>query len=577
MIRAAIKRFYTDRNPAVAIGSKALLLAFVIWALLDMDRAGPALDAARDLTLKYLHAYYMYASAFFAVTAVAIAVYTPFGKIKLGDDGGRPEFSTFSWLAMMFSAAIGSSMLAYSVAEPLSHFSENPVLMESEQALRGVLAEAGVVISDTQSVFAVYKEKLATGEIEPGAPVVEPRTAAAVESAIRYTFLHWGPTVWGIYTIIGVALAYFGFRRGLPLTVRSGLSALFGRAANGPAGVAIDIAAVLSTILGVSLTIGIGANAFVAGLYKVTGAGWLMTTDGATSSPTIGAQLLCLLIIMILATLSAVSGVGRGIKWLSNLNIVLSFGLLAFFLVFGSTLFALELYWRGVVSYVMHLPALTFTVFEAGSEQRDWQSRMTVYYWAWTIAYAAFVGIFLARISKNRSIREFVVGAMIVPVSLSFLWFCVAGGSAIDLELKGVANGDILNASLTRQLFETLNFLVSAQFMPLLSMLVTVLLLIYLVTSVDSAILMVNTIAAGGAAGDADAPSARNHIYVWAALIASIVGALLMAGGFPAIQSAMIVGAAPFSLVILLTVVGLLKALVQEKQASQTEAVRTEK
>ena len=287
----------------------------------------------------------------------------------------------------------------------------------------------------------------------------------------------------------------------------------------------------------------------------------MTTNDEGVLVPTTGSMLLALAVVMVCSTLSALSGVGKGIKWLSNINMVLSFSLLAFFAIFGSTLFALKILGYGLFDYIIHLPAITFQVFPADGpgSPGEWQGWWSIFYWAWWIAFAPFVGIFLARISKNRSIREFVVGAIAAPAFMCFLWFALLGGTAIDLELNGSANGSIFAQNLTAQLYETINVLMP-QASAILSVLIVILLLTYLVTSADSAVLVVNTINAGGSQDAAT----KHHIIIWGLILTAVIAALLLAGGLNAIQSAMIVGAIPFSFIMILMGISLIKALIRD-------------
>ncbi len=407
-------------------------------------------------------------------------------------------------------------MLTYSTAEPIYHFSTNPdVIM---------------------------------GLVEGG-------SAENVRSAFRWSFLHWGLSAWGCYALAGLALAFFSYNRGLPLTIRSGLAALFGRSLSGTSGHLVDIIAVVATILGVSVTIGFGVSQFAAGMFNITGAQWMINADGGSSNT---GMLMSLIIVMGAATLSARSGVGKGIKWLSNINMGLSFFLLAFFLIFGSTMLALESLLVGTWDYITTLPQSVTTV---------WQNGWTVFYWAWWIAFAPFVGVFLARISRGRSIREYVLGAMIIPTMMCFVWFAFVGGSAIDLELSGVAEGAIMGSGLSSQLFSTINVMLNPTMAVVMSAIVVILLLTYLVTSADSAVLIINTI---NAAGD-EAPHSNRHITIWGTALTLVIGVLLLAGGLSAIQTAMIVGALPFSVVLALMGLSLIKALVSEVRLQSQE------
>jgi choline/glycine/proline betaine transport protein len=264
------------------------------------------------------------------------------------------------------------------------------------------------------------------------------------------------------------------------------------------------------------------------------------------------------------STLSALSGVGKGIKWLSNINMGLSFFLLLFFLAFGSTFFGLQALVVGIFDYLVSIPQNIFTVWVSdgvdGSEAAQlagWQGGWTIFYWAWWIAFAPFVGVFLARISKGRTIREYVLGALVIPSFMCFVWFAIVGGTAIDLELSGEAAGAISGAASSDQLFATLAVILNENLAWIMSLIVVVLLLTYLVTSADSAVLIINTI---NAAGD-EGPKARPHILFWGAALALVVGALIIAGGLGAIQTAMVIGALPFSAVMVLMGLALIKAI----------------
>ena len=359
-------------------------------------------------------------------------------------------------------------------------------------------------------------------------------------------------------------MAFFSYSRGLPLTIRSGLTPLLGRSLEGPLGHVVDIVSVIATILGVSVTLGYGVSQFAAGIYNITGMEWIMKADG---SPTTAALIMALIIVMICSTMSALSGVGKGIKWLSNINMGLSFFILAFLLIFGSTMFALSSLFLGIWDYIVSLPAMSMTVWSGdgdpesvASKLAGWQGGWTIFYWAWWIAFAPFVGLFLARISKGRTIREYVLGAMIVPSLMCFIWFAFAGGTAIDLTLNGGAGDNITGAGLSSQLFAMINFMLSPALATIMSIIIVILLLTYLVTSADSAVLIINTIAA---AGD-ESPNGRVHIITWGSILTLVIAGLLLAGGLGAINTAMIIGALPFSLVMALMGISLFKALIRD-------------
>lgn len=498
----------------------------IVWAIAFPTAAGEVLQGIRASLDANTGSWYMYVMAFYILVCLGLALWPATGKIRLGGADEKPEFSSFSWFSMMFGAGIGIGMLTYATGEPIFHFATNPDVI--------------------------------TGETTAS-------SADNVRAAMKWSFLHWGFSAWGCYAIVGLALAFFSYSRGLPLTIRSGLTPLLGKSLEGPLGHIIDIVSVNATILGVSVTLGYGVSQFAAGIYNITGMNWLMQADG---NPTNTAMIFALLIVMALSTLSALSGVGKGIKWLSNINMGLSFFILAFLLVFGSTMFALQSLFVGVWDYIIALPSMVLTVWKGdgvedsvATQLSGWQGGWTIFYWAWWIAFAPFVGLFLARISKGRTIREYVLGAMIVPSLMCFIWFAFAGGTAIDLTLNGGAEDQITGAGLSSQLFAMINYMLSTALATMMSIVIVILLLTYLVTSADSAVLIINTIAA---AGD-ESPKGRVHIITWGVILTLVIGGLLLAGGLGAINTAMIIGALPFSAVMALMGISLIKALVRDR------------
>jgi len=581
-IRTAESGFYRGFTKDVTITAKILVGGLILWAVAFPDQAGAVLGALNSIILASFSYWYVYVMAFFAILCFALALWPTAGRMKLGLESDKPEFSNFSWFSMMFGAGIGIGMLTFATAEPMYHFGTNPATIMGET----------------------------TGS-----------TAGNVRDAYIWSFTHWGIAAWASYAIVGLALAFFCYRRSLPLTIRSALAPIFGRSLSGPVGHVVDIVAVVATVLGVAQTLGFGVEQFISGLVRIGVGDWLQTVDadGNVGPSTVGI-LVALLVIMGASTLSALSGVGKGIKWLSNINMGLSFFILFFFLVFGSTFFGLQTLFVGMFDYVVALPGNMFTVwqpvseaafsaavpeaiaalpaadlaavhsaatspwgtldsfteglpaaaaslppetiaaaYDAGTSGRlsGWQGAWSIFYWAWWIAFAPFVGVFLARISKGRTIREYVLGALIIPGIMCFVWFALVGGTAIDLELRGVADGAIQGAGQSDQLFAMLAVMLSDGLAWIMSVIVVILLLTYLVTSADSAVLIINTI---NAAGD-EGPKARPHILFWGAALALVVGALIIAGGLGAIQTAMVIGALPFSVVMVLMGLALVKAI----------------
>ena len=523
-IKTADTGFYGGFSVNVTVVSKIIISVLVVWCIFWPVQAGAVLSTWNAAILNNFAAWYIWVVAFFVIVCLGLAIWPTAGRLNLGQDGEKPKFSNFSWFSMMFGAGIGVGMLTWAVAEPIAHFKNNPAVI---QGVNTALSQDNV------------------------------------REAYVWSFLHWGLGAWACYAIAGLSLAFFSYRRGLPLTIRSALTPLFGKALSGTLGHIIDIVAVVATILGVAQTLGFGVEQFVAGLTRI-GIGGLAMEDGSVT--TVGI-IVALLVIMGASTLSALSGVGKGIKWLSNINMVLSILLLGFFILFGATFFGATAFFVGIWDYLVALPWLSFNVYASdgveGSEAfklAQWQGWWPVFYWAWWIAFAPFVGLFLARISRGRTIREFVLGAMIVPSLMCFVWFAWAGGTAVDLELNGDANGVILDAANGDKIFAMTTFMLEPISQLLswgMAVMIVVLLMTFLVTSADSAVLIVNTI---NAAGD-EGPKARPHILFWGGALALVVGGLLISGGTSAIQTAMVIGALPFSLVMLLMCIALIKAI----------------
>lgn len=531
--------FYDGLAREVAIPAKMIVSLLIMWAIFFPVSAMETLQVANSTIIKTFAGWYIYLVAALIVVCLGLAIAPQTGRLKIGADGEEPEFSTFSWVSMLFGAGIGIGMLTYSTGEPLAHFANNPDI------IRG-------------SIAATSPE--------------------AVRPAYMWTFLHWGFGAWCTYALVGLAIGYVAHRRNLPLTIRSSLAPLFGERMSGLFGHTVDVVAVVATILGVAVTMGLGVQQFVSGLYRVGMGDWLLNAQG-TASP--AAIVIALLVLVGASTISALSGVGRGIKWLSNLNMGLSFALLALFAVAGSGLYGLELLGVGIWDYVVTLPANTLTLFSADGTQvgdalNQWQLDWSVFYWAWWIAFAPFVGMFIARISRGRTIREYILGVALIPSLMCFLWMALVGGTAIDLELSGAADGRILAAGISDQLYETLAVLLSPGLAVAVSGLIVVLLMTYLITSADSAILIVNTINGAGE----DEGSRRYHIVFWGLALAFVVGSMLILGGIEAIRITMIIGALPFSIVVIAMSVAILKAvafdLIREKHGVPTTAQECE-
>ena len=323
--------------------------------------------------LALFNTFYIYSVGFFACFLLLIAIIPATGSVKLGKPGEKPEFSNFSWFSMMFGAGLGVGLMIYATGEPLLEWISNP-----ETVLGNV----------------------------------EPLREETLKSTYRYVFLHNGIHAWAIYVVTAIAMAYFSYTRDMPLTLRVALTPLLGKHTNGMIGHAIDILGVIATILGIAVTIGFGISQLADGAFILSSADWLVaesTSESGSPRPSLAALLVGLSLVMGLSTISAVSGVGKGVKYLSNLNTVLSIVLLGSFVVFGAFSFSMKLYGTALVDYVFEFVRLSFTAYDPTSPVGEWQTTWTTFYWAWWIAFAPFVGLFLARVSRGRSIREFVL------------------------------------------------------------------------------------------------------------------------------------------------------------------------
>jgi len=515
--------FYEGFNRVVAVIPKLLIIILIAWVGFSPSSAGQVLLELQNWSTQTFGAWYIYVTAFYTLVCLGLCIWPRTAYVKLGRPDETPEFSTFSWLSMIFGAGIGIGMLTYSTAEPITHFANSP------DTIRGL--SDGLDINN-------------------------------VRNAYKWAMLHYGLTAWACFGVVGLSLGYLSYNRQLPLTIRSGLEPLFGQTMSGTIGNVVDIVAILATIVGLGVTIGFGVSQFASGLFNITGASWLIDNAG---KPTLMAQLFGLTLIVCASCLSALSGLKRGIKWLSNINMSLSIFLIVFFILFGATLFALQTFFFTIWDYLVALPMMSITVWKnSGSETsialQDWQGAWTIFYWAWWIAFAPFVGLFFARVSRGRTIREYVLGAMIIPVLICLVWFSFIGATAIDMELSGLAQGAIVNADISAQLFKTINLILTPELAVGLSILIVTLLVTFLVTSADSGILIINTLASGGSQNQKQA----KHIIIWGLLFSMLIGVLLTAGGMDALRSVMIIGALPFSVVMALMAISLIKSLISD-------------
>ena len=593
-IAKASSGFYEGYSLPIALISKMTMVLLVIWALVFPGNANSVLGSVNGQLLKGFNGFYIIIVGLFAFFLLILAILPQTGKRLMGRQGEAPEFSNFSWFSMMFGAGLGVGLMVFATAEPIGLWGSNPLTVSGE---------------------------------------VAPSTPEALTSAYRYTFLHYGFHAWAIYVVTGLSLAYYAYTRDMPLTIRTALTPLFGGMLNGIAGHIVDVLGVVATILGVSVTIGFGVSQFVDGVYAVTGMDWMMDLAGDAPKPGTVGLVAALILIMGMSIISAVSGVGRGVKYLSNLNLVLSLILLLTFVVFGSFLFAMSTYVSAFADYILNFIQLSFgayspqsqaefatalpaavqplageiyggatnawgslagfqkglegtaaalpvemqtAAYAAGEQGRQfgWQAGWTTFYWAWWIAFSPFVGLFLARISRGRTVREFIIGCVFLPALVCFAWMTILGGTAIDLEINGGAGGAIVGASNTAKLFVTLGQMISGPFLAVITVMCVVLIMTFLVTSADSGILVMNTIMSGG-----EQETGVKHRIVWGVILTFVIGTLLVAGKtqggadpMEALKSAMIIGALPFTMVMGLMCIALAKALFRDGQRDKHAA-----
>ena len=427
-------------------------------------------------------------------------IFSPYGKIRLGKDTDRPDFSTITWIAMLFSAGMGIGLVFYGAAEPLSHF------------------------------------------VSPATE--DPGTHAAFKEGLRESFFHWGLHVWSMYGIIALSLAYFQFRKGSPGLISATLKPIFGNKMDGPWGIFVDVLAVFATAFGVATTLGFGAVQINAGLN------YLFGIEIGTFS-----QFVIIAIVTVLFVASAWSGLSKGIKYLSNLNLVLAVLLLVFVVVLGPTLLIMNMFTESFGGYLGNLVEMSLRTAPLNADNQQWLFDWTIFYWAWWISWAPFVSMFIARVSKGRTIREFMVGVLLIPTLLCSFWFSAFGTTAIDMQMKGVA--DIADSATELVVFEMFNSMPLSFFISLIAIL---LIASFFVTSADSATFVLGM---QSTYGSLTPPTSVKLI--WGVIQSSIALILLWVGGLGALQNTIIIAALPFSFVMLLMVIALMKALGNEK------------
>ena len=484
-------------NKKVFISSSILIAALMAFAASGPDFAGQIFQGAQDTIVTNGSWFYVATVASILIFVVYLGV-SRFGEMRLGPDHSKPEFSMPTWISMLFAAGMGIGLMFFGVAEPIMHF-QTP-------------------------------------------PTAEPGTVDAVREAMKTTFFHWGVHAWAIYAIVALILGYFAFRHNLPLTMRSALYPLIGDKIYGWTGHIVDIFAVTSTIFGVSTSLGLGAAQINSGLSYVFG---IPNTNLI--------QIAIMGFVVLLAIVSVATGLEKGIRRLSETNMVLAILLLLFIFVVGPTVFILQVYIQNTGAYLSDIVRNTLNLF--AYDKTDWIGGWTIFYWGWWLAWAPFVGLFIARVSYGRTIREFIFGVLLIPTAFTLLWMTVFGNTAIDLVLnQGVTQlASMVQDDSSVALFV---FLENFPFSDVLTMLAVVMVMIFFVTSCDSGAMVVDMLCSHGS----NNTPLWQRVY-WAVLVGVVASILLYAGGLSALQTMTIVSALPFAVILLIAMYGLLKAL----------------
>ncbi len=484
-------------NPPVFISSAILTLALVAFTIIFDELAASLFSRTLSWISTQLGWFYVLAVAGFLVFIAFISL-SRFGNVKLGSDHSKPEFTNLSWFAMLFSAGMGIGLMFFGVAEPVMHY------------------------------------------VSP--PVGDPATAEAARQAMRITFFHWGVHAWAIYAIVAMSLAYFAFRHDMPMTIRSSLYPLIGERIHGPIGHAVDTFAVIGTLFGVATSLGFGVMQINAGLNYLFDIPVGITT-----------QVILIAVITGIATISVALGLAGGIRRLSILNMILAAALLAFVLITGPTVFQLQTLVQNTGMYISQLLDMTFNLY--AYEPTDWIGGWTLFYWGWWIAWAPFVGMFIAMVSKGRTIREFVLGVLLVPVGFTFMWMTFFGGTALHMIMvQGITElADAVAADTSVALFQFLEHLPLSSITAIIA---TLLIITFFVTSADSGSLVIDRLTSGG--------TGVSHTWqriFWAVIQGILAAGLLLTGGLGALQTATIASAFPFVIIMILMAWGLARSL----------------
>lgn len=498
----------TFRNPVLFISAIVILILVIIGAIVP-KAFGNVAETLFLFTTTNFGWFYLISVFIFVLFLIGLAL-SKYGKIRLGPQDSKPEYPFFTWIGMLFSAGFGAGLVFWGVAEPMSHFFTPP-------------------FGDLQA-----------------------QTEETARVAMGYSFFHWGISQWSVFTIVGMLIAFLQFRKGSNGLISTAVEPVVGKSKG--VKTTIDSFAVIATVMGVATSLGLGIlqmNGGLKSVFDLPNAVWV--------------QLLITGVLLIVFLSSSSTGLNKGIKWLSNVNLSLCLGLLAFVFFAGPTVFILNTFTLGIGDYINNFVnySLRLMPYKGGTWVRDW----TIFYWAWVIAWSPFVGAFVARVSRGRTIREFVFGVMVVPPLIACLWIAAFGGTALHLDLVGGTNiAEAVNEDVTVALFETFQHL---PFTNVLSLLSILLIFTFLVTSADSATYILGSMTSFGSM----TPPLLVKI-VWGVLMAAISAVLLVAGGLNALQTASLISALPFTVIIFIFIAAFLKMIKKEtlpQRKSKTE------
>ncbi|WP_227674560.1 BCCT family transporter [Psychrobacter jeotgali] len=492
----------------VFIPAAVVMILLVIGTSINPEAAGALFSDVLNYITETFGWFYMLAVAIFLMFIIVLA-FSPYGSIKLGPDHGEAEYKFLEWFAMLFSAGYGIALLFFGVAEPVLHFASPPLS--------------------------------------------EPQTIAAAKEAMQIAYFHWGFHIWAIYGVVGLSLAYFSFRHGLPLSMRSTLYPLIGDKIHGPIGHTVDVFAILGTMFGIATSLGLSVSQINAGMNY-------LLPDLIPVSTTV--QVITIALITVAALVSVLAGMDKGVKRLSILNMVLATALMIFVFIVGPTIFILNAFMENTGSYLGNIVERTFSL--QAYQLSDWISNWTLFIFAWTIAWAPFVGLFIAKISRGRTIREFVFGVMLVPTFFTFFWFAVFGDTALSMIMNDGYTSLITEVQ-NNQAIALFKLLENLPFTEFVSSLTVLLIITFFVTSSDSGSLVIDSLAAGGRS---DTPWWQRSF--WVITEGAVASVLLIAGGLTALQTAAIVSALPFAIIILIAIFGMWRALRIEGHRNQS-------